>query len=76
MAKTITLTVDDSVYDTISRAAEGDRRTIPRFIENAAISYIFDNTVDDDEMDEIMSFEESLKSGLDDIREGRYKVIG
>ena len=76
MSKTVTLTLDDSVYNTISRAAAGDRRTIPGFIENAAISYIFDNTVDDGEMEEILSFEDDLKRGLEDIKEGRYKVVG
>ena len=77
MPKTITLRVNDSTYDTLKRAAEGDRRTISNFIENAAINYIFaNNTVDDNEMNEIMHFEKELQKGMDDINKGRYKIIG
>jgi uncharacterized protein (DUF1778 family) len=77
MAKTITLRVDDSVYDTLKRAADGDRRTISNFIECAAIQYVLNNnTVDDAEMSEIMSFEKELKKGLNDIKNGRYKIVG
>jgi len=43
MAKTITLRVDDGIYDTIKRAADGDRRSVPKFIERATINYIFEN---------------------------------
>ena len=61
----------------IERAAEGDRRTISNFIEYAAINYIFaNNTVDDIEMNEILSSEKDLKKGLDDIKKKRYKIIG
>ena len=77
MAKTITLRVDDNIYKTLKRAAEGDRRTISNFIEYATINYIFNNnTVDDNEMNEIMSYEKDLKKGLSDIKRGRYKIIG
>jgi predicted transcriptional regulator len=77
MAKTITLRVDDNIYHTLKRAAEGDRRTISNFVEYAAINYIFNNnTVDDGEMDEIMAFEKDIKKGLEDIKKGRYKIIG
>jgi len=76
MAKTITLRVDDSIYDTLKRAANGDRRTISNFIEYATINYIFyNNTVDDNEMNEILSFEKDLKKGLKDIKNGRYKFV-
>lgn len=77
MAKTITLRVDDSVYDTLKRAADGDRRTISNFIECAAIHYVLNNnTVDDVEMNEILTFEKDLKKGLNDIKNGRYKIVG
>jgi uncharacterized protein (DUF1778 family) len=77
MAKTITLRVDDSVYDTLKRAADGDRRTISNFIECAAIQYVLNNnTVDDVEMNEILTFEKDLKKGLNDINNGRYKIVG
>jgi predicted transcriptional regulator len=77
MAKTITLRVDDTVYNTLKRAADGDRRTISNFIEHAAINYIFNNTVvDDNEMEEILVFEKDIKKGMEDIKKGRYKIIG
>jgi hypothetical protein len=77
MGKTITLRVDDNIYNTLKRAADGDRRTISNFIEYAAINYIFDNNaVDDNEMKEIMVFEKDIKKGMGDIKKGRYKIIG
>jgi uncharacterized protein (DUF1778 family) len=76
MAKTITLRVDDNIYNTFKKAADGDRRTISNFIENAAINYIINNNiVDDIEMNEIIFFEKDIKKGLDDIKKQRYKII-
>jgi uncharacterized protein (DUF1778 family) len=77
MTKTITLRVDENVYNTLKRAADGDRRTISNFLEYAAINYVFNNNVvDDDEMKETMFFEKDMKKGLNDIKKGRYKIIG
>jgi predicted transcriptional regulator len=77
MGKTITLRVDDNVYNTLKRAAEGDRRTISNFIEYATINYIFSsNVVDDNEMNELVPFEKDIKKGMEDIKKGRYKIIG
>jgi uncharacterized protein (DUF1778 family) len=77
MAKTITLKVDDSVYDIFKKAANGNRRTISNFLEFAAINYIFSDTVvDDNEMNEIMRNEENIQKGLSDVENGRYKIIG
>jgi len=60
--RTITLRVDDGIYNTLKRAADGDMRTISNFVEYAAISYILNsNTVDDSEMNEILNFEKNLK---------------
>ena len=76
MAKTITLRVDDSIYSTVKRAADGDRRSISNFIEYATINYIFNNNiVDDNEMKEIMLFKKDIKKGIDDIEKGWYKII-
>jgi len=77
MAKTITLRVDDNVYNTLKRAADGDRRTISNYIEYATINYVFNNSItDDEEMKEIMFFEKDMDKGLEDIKKGRYKIIG
>ena len=76
MAKTITLRVDDNIYNTVKRAADGDRRTISNFIEYATINYIFNNNiVNDNEMKEIMFFKKDIKKGIDDVEKGRYRII-
>ena len=65
MAKTITLRVDDNIYNTLKRAADGDRRTISNYIEYVTINYIFNsNVVDDVEMNEIIYFEKDMKKGI------------
>ena len=77
MAKTITLRVNDNIYNTLKRAADGDRRTISNYIEYATMNYIFNNNiVDDIEMNETMIFEKDMKKGIEDINKGRYKIIG
>ncbi|MDR0685630.1 MAG: CopG family transcriptional regulator [Spirochaetaceae bacterium] len=77
MGKTITLRVEDNIYDTLKRAADGDRRTISNFIEYATINYIFNNNiVDDSEMNELVAFKKDIKAGIEDIKMGRYKIIG
>jgi predicted transcriptional regulator len=77
MAKTITLRVDDNIYNTLKRAADGDRRTISNYIEYATMNYIFNsNVVDDVEMNETLFFEKDMKKGIEDIKKGRYKIIG
>ena len=77
MPKTITLRVDDNIYNTVKRAADGDRRTISNFIEFATVNYIFSNNmVDDNEMKEIEAFKKDIMSGLNDIKKGKYKIIG
>jgi len=77
MAKTITVRVDDAVYEMIRRAAEGQKRTISNYIEYATINYTVDEAiVDDEEMNEILKIGKDLKKGLADVKAGRYKVIG
>jgi uncharacterized protein (DUF1778 family) len=77
MAKTITLRLDDQSYSLLKRAADGDRRTLSNFVEYAAIGYILNDTiVDDTEMNEIMEYAVDLKTGLADVAEGRYEIIG
>ena len=77
MAKTITLRVDDNIYNTLKRAADGDRRTISNYIEYATMNYILNNNiVDDTEMNEVLFFEKDIKKGIEDINKGRYKIIG
>jgi hypothetical protein len=77
MAKTITLRLDDNVYEMFKRAAEGQKRTISNYLEYATLNFTVNETVVDDvEMAEILSFEKDIKKGVSDISAGRYKVIG
>ena len=77
MPKTITVRIDDTVYDIFKKAADGQKRTISNYIEYATLNYTVNETVVDDiEMNEILSFEKDIKKGLSDISAGRYKVIG
>lgn len=65
MAKTITVRVDDNVYEIIRKAAEGQKRTISNYIEYATINYtINESIVDDEEMNEILHFEKDIKKAL------------
>jgi predicted transcriptional regulator len=77
MAKTITLRLDDNVYEMFKRAAEGQKRSISNYLEYATLNFTVNETVVDDiEMEEILSFEKDIKKGMSDISAGRYKVIG
>ncbi len=77
MAKTITVRIDDNTYDLLKKAAEGQKRTISNFMEFAALNYIVsDSTVDEHEMAEILKHAEDLRTGLTDIENGRYEILG
>jgi uncharacterized protein (DUF1778 family) len=39
MAKTITVRLEDSVYEIFKRAADGQKRTISNYIEFATLNY-------------------------------------
>jgi len=77
--KTITVRVDDDVYNILKKAADGERRTISNFIENASLSYLTNETyVSDYEMAEIMKdagLVAGIKKGLDDAKKGKYKIV-
>lgn len=77
MAKTITVRLEDRVYEIFKKAAEGQKRTISNYIEYATLNYTVNETlVDDGEMSEILADTEGLERGLADISAGRYSVIG
>jgi len=79
MAKTITIRIDEDVYNIFKKAADGERRTISNFIEYAALAYVTNEMyVSDQEMDEILNnptFVSSIKKGLEDIKKGSYKIV-
>jgi len=77
MSKTITVRLEENVYEIFKKAADGQKRTISNYIEYATLNYTVNETiVDDTEMSEILSFEEDIKKGLSDIAAGRYTIVG
>jgi len=77
--KTVTMRVDDSVYQSIRLAADGQKRNISNFIEFATMQYLTsEQYVDGAEMAEIVNDKElvaNLKSGLADIEAGEYNIV-
>ncbi len=77
--KTVTMRVDDSVYQMISLAASGERRNISNFIEFATLQYLSSSQyVDNTEMAEIMADKElvqNLRRGFEEAKSGDYTIV-
>ena len=77
--KTVTMRVDDSVYNIIQLAAQGQKRNISNFIEFATMQYLTSaQYVDNSEMSEILndaSLVENLKQGLEDIKNNEFTIV-
>jgi len=77
--KTVTMRVDDSVYNIIQLAAQGQKRNISNFIEFATMQYLTSaQYVDNSEMAEILndtSLVENLKQGMEDIKNNEYTIV-
>ena len=77
--KTVTVRVDDNVYSLLKKAADGERRTISNFMENASLSYLTSELyVSDNEMDQIINdaqLVKSLKKGIEEAKKGKYKIV-
>ena len=77
--KTLTMRVDDSVYQMIKTAAEGQKRNISNFIEFATLQYLTSvQYVDNSEMNEILNDRElvqNLQNGLKDLKARNYKIV-
>lgn len=75
VSKTITLRLDEAVYEEFREAAEADRRPLSNLIETAALMRIRDQQfVDDAEMADLRASEdllERLKAGSNDARARR-----
>ncbi len=62
MPKTVTLRLDNDVYEELREAAVAERRPLSNLIETAALARIREEQfVDDAEMAEILSNEDSLR---------------
>ena len=77
--KTVTMRVDDSVYNIIQLAAQGQKRNISNFIEFATMQYLTSaQYVDNSEMAEILndaSLVETLKQGMEDIKNNEFTIV-
>jgi len=77
--KTLTLRVDDDVYNMIKLASDGAKRNISNFIEYATIQYLTSSQyIENNEMTEILNDDnlvKSLKQGLKEAQSGDYTVV-
>lgn len=71
--------VNDSTYEMIKLAAEGQKRNLSNFIEFATMQYLTSSQfVENDEMAEIMNDKELVKNlmdGLEDFKKGDYTIV-
>lgn len=79
MAKTVTLRLEDRVYEEFRQAAEAENRPISNLIETAAMSHLREQQfVDDAEMAEILANEKlltRLRTGSDQARAHRGRFV-
>ena len=79
MSKTVTLRMDEQVYQMIKVAAAGQRRNLSNFIEFAPLQYLASSiSVDDEEMQQILKDAElvsNLRSGIKDVEAGDYSIV-
>ncbi|MDD5066670.1 MAG: CopG family transcriptional regulator [bacterium] len=80
MAKTITLRLDDTVYNLFHEAAVEDNRSISNLIETLALRKLKEGYyADESEMKEILSDKsllKKLKTGHSDARHRKGRMIG
>ena len=77
--KTITMRVDDSVYQMIKLASDGQKRNISNFIEFATMQYLTSSQyIDDNEMSEILNDKklvDNLELGIKEAKNGDYMIV-
>jgi uncharacterized protein (DUF1778 family) len=77
--KTLTMRVDDSIYQMIKTAAEGQKRNISNFIEFATLQYLTSvQYVDNSEMNEILNDKaliQNLQDGLKNLKAKDYTIV-
>ena len=77
--KTVTMRVDDDIYQTIRLAADGQKRNMSNFIEFATMQYLLsDQYVSDVEMQDILQDKtliDNLENGLKDLKAGNYTIV-
>ena len=77
--KTVTMRVDDSVYQMIKTAADGQKRNLSNFIEFAVMQYLSSvQYISNGEMNEILQDTElvqNLKDGMQELKQGEYTLV-
>lgn len=80
MSKTITLRIDDEVYETLLQHSEAEKRPLSNYIEMAAMEYVrAQEFVDDEEMMAILNNRDlvkRLKKGSVEARKRKGKFVG
>ena len=79
MSKTVTLRIDDKLYNKLKEHAKTENRTLSNFIETATLRYVEQiEFVDDYEMDEILANKDllvRLKNGSLDFKNKRGSFV-
>ncbi len=79
MGKTITIRIDDETYEKIKSAAESEKRSISNYMEYATMSYLESSRfVSEEEMHQLEQdpqLLQTVKESLDDIQNGRYRIV-
>lgn len=79
MSKTVTLRLDDDVYNRFKGLAKDDNRPLSNYIETAALRYVEEHEyVDEYEMHEITTnpgLNKSLKQGVRDANAQRGNFV-
>lgn len=79
MSKTISLRIDDSLYQSLKMHAEAENRSISNYIETATLRYIEEvDYVDEFEMENIKNNDDlvrRLKRGTLDAKKSRGRFV-
>jgi len=79
MSKTVTLRLNENIYELFRTLAESDNRTLSNFIETSTLRYIEEHEyVDDYEMEEIRKNQQlnrSLKRALKDMKSQKGNFV-
>jgi len=79
MSKTVTLRLNENIYDLFRAMAESDNRTLSNFIETSALRYIEQHEyMDDYEMEEIrgnQKLNRSLKRAIKDMKSQKGNFV-
>lgn len=80
MPKTVTLRLEDEVYETLIQHSEAEKRPLSNYIEMAALEYTrAQEFVDDEEMLAILSNQELLgriRKGSRDAKKRKGRFVG